>query len=241
VYPILGIKPYKMCKEYCSDKNPGRLKTYLDAYKQIILPKHILLIGNGVTLYIGPDYTCFPERSLIRYKLNQVVLDNSIVITKISEDNSHTRINNSTSNLNAPSSVASYDHDNTEANDSIANNNDRQLLMDDDNNDVPSGQSDDSSNHSDDSSTHSDDSVTTEPSFSMQHRNMFRIPQKLGNDHIMNLTHCSKDHFLQFANNLKPHMQKLDLKLLSVYGRAFLFRLKESFVIFFLTQCSGSK
>ena len=290
MYPILGAKPNRMFKEYFSKKNAKKIKDYCDANNQIILPKHVLVMNNGVNFYFGPRYTKFSERYLRKYKLHQVELQNSFVITRL--------MNVSNSTLNAPSSNYSNlnlesSHETSGSEDIITrrspqvdrNDNQSSAVMSehsvddrfdqyhdsseqpDDSSEQPndiseqpvdsSEQTDDSSQQPDDSSQQPDDSsqqpddsseheaetpdthnqeddlnsqssetsTNTEPAYSMKHRNIFLIPEKLNNDKIVSLLHCTKKQFLEFTNKLRPHM-KVNEDFLSIYARVFLFRFK---------------
>ncbi len=257
MYPLLGAKPHKKFKAFYSKKNAKYLKNYIDAFGQIVLPKHILLINNDTTYYLGPRYTRYSERSLTRYKLHQLELENSFVITKLSSES--ISLNNSDSNisLNAPSSMNSNlnvesTYENSES-EEIAEEGRQQTLNDrnDQTDEARSVQPDDNrieqsgsnrreqpdanrsehqgESHNQEKDPNSDQrSKKTEPEYSVKHTNIFRIPEKLNNEKIMHLLHCSKSQFLSFVESLRPHM-KVDEDFLSIYARVFLFRFKVIF------------
>ena len=226
MYPVLGAKPHKMFRDYFSKKNAKKIKDYCDANIQIILPKHILVTNNGFTFYLGPRYTKFSERNLSRYKLQQVEIENSFVITRMKEVNT----NNSTLNR------ASSNHSNLNVNSQTEN-----VIYAESSQPVDrciNQSSEDMSEHvaetpnnperdDDLDSQSSKTSTNTEPEYSMKHRNLFRIPEKLNNEKIMSLLHCTKQQFLDFTNTLRPHM-KVNEDFLSIYSRVFLFRFKVS-------------
>ena len=248
MYPVLGAKPHKMFKGYCNKKNAKKIRDYCDSNNQIVLPKHILLTNNnGITTYLGPRYTKFSERNLARYNLKQVELENSFVITK------STGVNTSCSTLNAPSSIYSNLNveSSSESSEDDVNRDDIQISdcrfnqSVEDRPEIPdditsehsnlerSGQPEetphDNDQEDDSDSQSSESSTNTEPVYSMNYRNVFRIPEKLSNDKIMSLIHCSKKQFLDFANLLRPHL-KVNEDFLSLYARVFLFRFKVSYI-----------
>ncbi len=77
----------------------------------------------------------------------------------------------------------------------------------------------------DNNSETSEGSNTTEQEYSMKYRNIFRIPEKLSNEKIQSLLHCSKKQFLHYVESLRPHLKGRN-EFLSIYSRVFLFRFK---------------
>jgi hypothetical protein len=268
MYPMLGSKPKTMFGEYTSKKNPKRLAAYVKAYNQIVLPKHLLIIGSGLKLYIGPRHTEFPVRILRKFKLHQVELDNCFVIQRLSNNITQIPLSAEEPTANDPtdSTFDDFQHtnagDNSEENNDIDNNNmeetqDENNVIEDnanerdnsqvndniedsteenDHNDNANGVSRDSNNdiednaNEDESNSESGDSISTEPLHSMQYRNMLQTPEKFNDDQVMTLIHASKNQFLTFVDTVKPVMKKIDNDVLSLKARAFLFRMKESFI-----------
>ena len=71
----------------------------------------------------------------------------------------------------------------------------------------------------------SEGSITTEPEYSIKYQNIFRMPQRLSNEKIQNLLHCSKKQFNHYVESLRPHMKGRE-DFLSIHSRVFLFRFK---------------
>jgi hypothetical protein len=58
-----------------------------------------------------------------------------------------------------------------------------------------------------------------------KYRNMFMSPEKLGNEDFVALIHITKNQFLEFCEELRQYLPA-STNILSLYSRAFLFRLR---------------
>lgn len=82
-------------------------------------------------------------------------------------------------------------------------------------------------NESNKESFYEDSKTKTFPKQKMKYMNMFLHPEHCSSVDIQNLIHCTKPQFLTYVEAMKPHLQKLNMRNhLSVYSKAFLFRLK---------------
>ena len=180
----------------------------------------------------------FTNRLLLKYKLKQEEHPDKFVITKLSD------CNESVHSLNAPSSIYSnveesqpqersenVEHvqieENREHDDGV---DERNAHIEDETN--PQNEDETNPNNEDETnpdcdkdSDTSEGSITTEPEYSIKYRNIFRYPEKLSNEKIQNLLHCSKKQFNHYVESLRPHMKGRE-DFLSIHSRVFLFRFK---------------
>ena len=77
-----------------------------------------------------------------------------------------------------------------------------------------------------------DESDNTIPREKFKYMNIFLHPEEASSEDINNLIHCTKTQFLEYAESLRPYQSKINRgrqgrkSNLSLYSRAFLFRLK---------------
>ncbi len=237
LYPIL--RKQNKLSDYWNKRNPSRIKQYVKAFGRLFLPKRILIYNKRFYTYVGPNLTRFSERSLNRYNLELVELDNFYLVTKKSQNSSRVIQTDTVHiSLNAPSSCdtsdrlivtdneCSYESNrnlNHENNDiDVNHNNDTQLT---DSNEIEMNDINDER----DIEISDDESGTTEPLYSSKYRNMLLTPEKYSNEQIMSLVHCSKVQFKTCVEYIQPLMGKIEVDTLSVNARVFLFRLKVNF------------
>jgi hypothetical protein len=218
VYPLLGAKPKGMMEIFFNKRNSSKIKMYLRAHKQILIPKHLLVEYNGFSFYLGPRHTKIRQRNIDNYKLIQEDVGDSFIISNAHQRNSlpqqsqairtDNRSTRSASNEENDIAGQSGDDRNMRPNDEIHNN---------------EPDDDDSDNSSDDDD---DESIETEPEWSSRHFNKFLNPQKMSSSEIQSLIHASTTQGLDYVNPIKDHINVNLRGRLSVYSRAFLFRLK---------------
>ena len=174
----------------------------------------------------------FTNRCLLRYNLKQVEHPDRYIITKLSGCND----NESIHSLNAPSSIYSNVEESQTQERSenvehveIQENREHDDGVDERNahNEVETnpGNEDETNPDCDKDSDTSEGSITTEPEYSIKYQNIFRMPQRLSNEKIQNLLHCSKKQFNHYVESLRPHMKGRE-DFLSIHSRVFLFRFK---------------
>ncbi len=166
----------------------------------------------------------FTNRCLLRYKLKQVELPDKFVITKLSDFND----NESNHSLNAPSSIYSNVEEcqTQERSVNVEHVELQENREHDDGLDERNAHNEDETNpDSDKDSDTSEGSNTTEPEYSIKYQNIFRLPEKLSNEKIQSLLHCSKKQFNHYVESLRPHMKGRE-DFLSIHSRVFLFRFK---------------
>ena len=60
IYPLLGAKPKKRMRVFYTKRNTSKISKYLRAYKQLLIPKHLIVEDNGLSFYhLGFHTVCF--------------------------------------------------------------------------------------------------------------------------------------------------------------------------------------
>jgi hypothetical protein len=221
VYPLLGAKPKGMMEVFFNKRNSSKINMYLRANKQLLIPKHLLVEYNGFSFYLGPRHTKIRKRNLDNYKLIQEDVGDSFIISKVHQSNSLPQPlqANRTDNRNT---MSASNVEPTDENDIARQSGDDRNMRPNDEIHNNEPDDDDSDNSSDDD----DESIETEPEWSSRHFNKFLNPQKMSSSEIQSLIHASKEQFLDYVNTIKDHINVKLSDRLSVYSRAFLFRLK---------------
>ena len=216
VFPLIVQTSISSALHFCNQSQQ------LNGNKNLILPKHVLLIDSGKEVYIGPEYTLFTEFNLKKYGLKQQELECIFVLSKdtlINDPSSNNKENTENSlassslepNVTFPSMEV---HDGYNDTSHVHNNH---------------FEGDDVAPSNDDSSETSEfsGSFDTLPDHILRYGNMFLAPQHCSNYQILHMIHTSKENFLLFTRTIQTYFPKnLEAEVISTYSRAFLFRMK---------------
>jgi cobalamin biosynthesis protein CobT len=149
------------------------------------------------------------------------------------EDNVRDNTNDAEDNTNDAEDNANNAEDNTNnAEDNNNNAEDNTNDTEDNTNDTEDNINDTEDNTNDTEDNQEDESDNTLPREKFKYMNIFLHPEEASSEDINNLIYCTKTQFLEYAESLRPYQSKINRgrqgrkSNLSLYSRAFLFRLK---------------
>ena len=244
VYPLIFKNTGQMGpnRKYFSKGHMTTLNQYLKSKSHIILSKYLrILHPEGYTTCIGPKYTKPSKRSLKRFKMKINETKSSYIITKIKSKKSKLPSNDTsehelelvvdepTQELLTPSELQFqnenvYGH-NSEPVVNIIHTSSEVL----DHVDSALSKAPLSENQSVGTiRPYSEyDSTKTLPFIARKYRNMMLCPEKMTDSDFISLIHINKSQFLEFSTKIGDNLNFRE-EILSLYSRAFLFRLRSS-------------
>ena len=220
VWPLLFKYKKKLSDKvsaYVTLDSHKKLMKYLKFRPQIILPKHVLVRGNGSHLYFGPEYTMPSTRCLERHNFSLTELDSTYVITKSVKERS-SAVDQENDNNEEPICNFNLFDETVEVVDTLMEQNESIHSC----SAVSAQQCQDRNNTSVELTILSCDTFSTH----YKECNIFRQPLKASNFDIVNLIHITKNQFITFVRKVKPFFQMKKDTFLDIYSKLFLFRVK---------------